>query len=184
VNPGRPAVDSQYEMRPTNPPRCRFALAGTAALAFLLLPALAATAETFLVTVTETDDGQPTAPPLAAREGVFAALFDGEHIGFEVPADRPALPVQDLKLLAREAGADVVAVVAVDWHQERLSGGLLRVSARGSIVFVDALTEHETASVPFSVGNEGRERVADRSRLGVEIGSALVEAFRSSTAGP
>jgi hypothetical protein len=49
-------------------------------------------------------------------------------------------------------------------------------------VLLDALTGRERARVPFEVGNEGRERTADRPLLGVEIGSALVEAYRASSA--
>jgi len=153
------------------------------ALAFLLSAALPAAAETFLVVVAETDDGQPSAPPLAAREGIFSALFDAEQIGFEVPADWPPQRAEELRRLAQEAGAGIVATVVVDWHQERQPGGALRVRGRGSIVLVDALTGRETASVAFAVGNEGRERTADRPRLGLEIGNALVEAIRSSAAG-
>jgi hypothetical protein len=153
------------------------------ALAVLLAASLPAAAAAFLVAVAETDDGQPSVPPLAAREGIFSALFDAEQIGFEVPVDWPPQPMEQLARLAREAGADVVAAVVVNWHQECLAGGALRVSGRGSIVLVDALTGRETASVAFAVANDGREWTADRSRLGVEIGSALVEAFRSSAAG-
>jgi hypothetical protein len=162
--------------------RCRFPRA--LALVFLLLPILPAPAETFLIAVTETDDGEPSSPPLAAREGILAALFDAEHIGFEFPADEPPPSADSLRLLAVEAGAGIVAVIVVDWHQEPISGGALRVSGRGTIVLVDAHTGRQTASLPLAVGNEGRERIADRPLLGVEIGSALIEAFRASSAGP
>jgi hypothetical protein len=155
----------------------------TLALALLLAAALPAATETFLVVVSETDDGQPSSSPLAAREGIFSALFEADHIGFEVPADWPPQPMEELRRLARAAGAGVVATIVVDWHQESLSGGAQRISARGSIVVHDALTERETARVTFAVGNEGRERTADRSQLGLEIGTALVGAFRSSAAG-
>ena len=153
------------------------------ALAAFLLPALPAPAETFLVAVTETDDGEPSRPPLAAREGIFAALFDGEHIAFEAPDDGSRQPTGALRLLAAEAGAGTVAVIAVDWHQERLTGGAFRVWGRGSIVLVDALSGRESGALPLAVGNTGREAAAGRTRLGVEIGLALIEAFRAWSGG-
>jgi hypothetical protein len=165
--------------RPVVRSRCPLAFA----LAALLLPVLPAPAETFLVAVTETDEGEPSRPPLAAREGIFAALFDGEHIAFEVPADWPPPSADALRPLAAEAGAGTVAVIVVDWHQERLAGGALRVSGRGSIVLVDALSGRETPALPLAVGNRGRELIADRPRLGVEIGLALIEAFRAWSSG-
>lgn len=156
--------------------------AGALMLALLAAAVLPAAAETFLVAVAETDDGEPSRPPLAAREGIFLALFEADHIGFEVPADWPPRPADELALLANEAGAPVVAMVVVDWHREGRYGGALRVSARGEIVLVDALTGGECARTPIAVTNDGREWIADRLRLGVEIGAALVEAFRSSAA--
>jgi hypothetical protein len=153
------------------------------ALVFLLLPVRPAAAETFLIAVTETDDGEPSLPPLAAREGIFTALFEGEHIAFELPAGEPLPDADALRLLANEAGAGTVAVIVVDWHQERQYGGALRVSARGSIVLIDARSGKQTDRLSLAVGNEGREQIADRPRLGVEIGVALIEAFRASSAG-
>lgn len=154
------------------------------AFVLLLLPVLPTPAETFLVVVTETDDGAPSRPPQAAREGIFSALFDGDHIGFEFPAGEPIPAPDALRLLAVEAGAGTVALVVVDWHQERLVGGALRVSGRGKLVLVDAQTGAETASVPLAVANDGREQIADRPRLGVEIGIALIAAFRTVSAVP
>jgi len=151
-------------------------------LALLAVAGLPAAAETFLVAVAETDDGEPARPPLAAREGVFSALFEADHIGFEVPADWSPRTADELARLATDAGAPVVAMVVVDWHREGMYGGALRVSARGEIVLVDALTGGECARAPIAVTNDGREWIADRVRLGVEIGAALVEAFRSSPA--
>jgi hypothetical protein len=152
------------------------------ALVFLLVPVLPPAAETFLVAVAETDDGAPSPPPSAAREGIFAALFDAEHIAFELPSGEKLPSTDELRRLAIEAGAGTVAIVMVDWHREPMSGGALRVRARGSIVLVDALTGHETHRRAFEVANEGRELTAGRPRLGAEIGSALVEAFRATSA--
>jgi hypothetical protein len=153
------------------------------ALVFLLLPVRPAAAETFLIAVTETDEGEPSLPPLAAREGIFAALFEGEHIAFEVSAGESPQSADALRLLANEAGAGTVAVIVVDWHQERQYGGALRVSGRGSIVLIDARSGKQTDRLPLAVGNEGREQSTDRPRLGVQIGVALIEAFRASSAG-
>lgn len=154
------------------------------ACALLLLPAFAAPAETFLVAVSETVEGEPSGPPFAAREGIFAALFDGEHIGFEFPLDAPWPSTEELRRLAAEAGAGTVALVVVDWREERVAGGALRVSARGSLRLVDARTGVETAAVAFAVDNDGREADVDRLRLGVEIGIALIAAYRSPSDGP
>ena len=171
-------------MNPTTAGASRLPLPRILAFLLLLLPVLPAPAETFLVVVIETDDGEPSRPPLAAREGIFSALFDGDHIGFEFPAGEP-IPARDaLRLLAAEAGAGTVALVVVDWHQERLVGGALRVSGRGTIVLVDAQTGDETDTVPLEVGNEGREQAAGRPRLGVEVGIALIAAFRTASDGP
>jgi hypothetical protein len=167
--------------RPVVSSRCPFPF--VLALVAFLLPVLPAPAETFLVAVAETDDGEPSRPPLAAREGIFAALFDGEHIAFEFPDGGSPPSTGALRLLAAEADAGTVAVIMVDWHQERLAGGALRVSGRGSIVLVDALSGRESPALPLAVGNEGRELIADRPRLGVEIGLALIEAFRAWSSG-
>lgn len=153
-------------------------------LALGALPALAVSAETFLVAVTETDDGEPSRPPLAAREGIFTALFDGEHIGFEVPIGMPLPSTEELRLLAADAGAGTVALVVVDWHEERIAGGALRVRGRGSLRFVDAGTGVEAAAVPLAVDNGGREATVDRRRLGVEIGIALIAAYRPPSLEP
>jgi hypothetical protein len=56
------------------------------------------------------------------------------------------------------------------------------VSGRGSIVLIDARSGKQTDRLPLAVGNEGREQITDRSRLGAEIGVALIEAFRASSA--
>jgi hypothetical protein len=178
-----PSVDTGKDVKLKNPVSSRCLLACALTLAFLLAPLRPAAAETFLIAVTETDDGEPSQPPLAAREGILAALFDGDHIAFEVPAGNPPMGTEALRTLAVEAGAGTVAVIVVDWHPEHISGGALRVSGRGSIVLIDARTGRQTDSLPFAVGNEGREGIADRSRLGVEIGLALIEAFRASSAG-
>jgi hypothetical protein len=169
-----PSVDTGRDVR------------GTTALAavLLLLPVVPAPAETFLVVVTETDGGEPSQPPLAAREGIFSALFDGEHIGFEFPAGELIPSTDALLTLAVEAGAGTVALVVVDWRQERLVGGALRVSGRGGLVLVDARSGAETARVPLAVANEGREQAADRRRLGVEVGIALIAAYRTAAAVP
>jgi hypothetical protein len=162
----------------------RLPLSLALAAVLLLIPVAPAPAETFLVVVTETDDGEPSKPPLAAREGIFSALFDGEHIGFEFPADAPIPSPDILRDLAVEAGAGTVALVVVDWRQERLVGGALRVSGRGSLVLVDARTGAEAARVPLAVANEGREQAVDRRRLGVEVGIALIAAYRTAAAVP
>lgn len=153
-------------------------------LALWALPALAASAETFLVVVTETDDGEPSRPPLAAREGIFSALFDGEHIGFEFPTDVPLPSVAELRRLAVDAGAGTIALVAIDWHEERIAGGALRVCARGTLRLVDARTGVETTAVPLAVDNGGREATVDRRRLGMEIGIALIAACRPPSLEP
>jgi hypothetical protein len=144
------------------------------ALALILLPALPSGAATLLLSVSETEAGQPSAPPLAAREGILATLFDGEVIAFEVPADAPPAPVDAMLPLAAEAGADTLAMVVVDWHREHIAGGALRISARGSIVLVDVLTGRETARVPFEMRNDGRELAVDSAALGAEIGVVLI----------
>jgi hypothetical protein len=172
---GRPgAVDTRRDMN-----------VKTAAciLLLLLLLAMAAPAETFLVAVTETIEGQPSARAQAAREGIFAALFDGDHIAFEFPPAEPLPSEAALCRLAVEAGANTVAVIVVDWHPEPLVGGAWRLRAQGSLVLTDARTGRSGPRVPIEVQNEGREAAADGKVLGAEIGAALIEAFRAWSSG-
>jgi hypothetical protein len=158
-------------------------LVSAMSLALLLLPILPAGAVTLLLAVTETEEGQPAAPPLAAREGILAALFDAELLAFELPPGEPVPSPEDLRLLAAEAGADTVAIVVVEWSQERIAGGALHVSARGSIILVDPRTGRETARAPFERRNDGRERAVNRADLGVEIGSVLVGLLSDASGG-
>jgi len=169
-------------MTPTTSARRRGPVPGTVALVLFLVPLLPASAETFLIAVTETEDGTPCRAPLAAREGILAALFDDGHIAFEVSAGEPVPGTDALRTMAIEAGAGTVAVIVVDWHREQISGGATRIRARGSIALVDVASGLGRPGIPFEVRNDGRERTADRPLLGREIGSALVEACRASSA--
>jgi hypothetical protein len=147
-------------------------------LALLLLPGLPLAAATFLLLVTETQDGVRASPPLTAREGILAALFEDGQIAFDLPADGVTPEFDDLTRLAVQAGADTIAVIVVDWHEEHLYGGATRVSCRGSIVLIDPATGERSEPIPFALDNKDRERSVDRPRLGVEIGLFLARAWQ------
>ncbi len=153
--------------------------AGTLALACLLLPCLRVSAETFLVVVTETRDGGPVRPPYAAREGILTALFDDGQIAFELPAGEAPPLLDDLPRLGIAAGAGIVAVIVVDWHEESLGEGALGVRCRGHIILMDPVTGRRTDPIPLELGNEDRERAVGRSRLGLEIGASLIRAWQA-----
>jgi hypothetical protein len=155
--------------------------AGALLLLALLLPAFPASASTLLLAVTETDDGQPSALPLAAREGCLAALFDAGELGFDLPAGEPIPAIEALRGLAGGAGADIVAEIVIEWHLEAINRGATRVSGRGSIVLTDVRTGQEVARIAVAVTNEDRERTAGRTALGLEIGSRLVEELRRAS---
>ena len=140
-------------------------------------------AETFLVIVTETQDGEPARPPYAAREGILAALFEDGQIAFELPEGGTPHSSDDLPRIGIQAGADIVAVVVVDWHEERLDDDTIRVSCRGSLVLIEAATGMRSEPIPMESGNEGRERAVGQLRLGVEIGASLIQAWRALPAG-
>jgi hypothetical protein len=148
------------------------------ALVLLLFPGLPLAAETFLLLVTETQDGGRARPPFTAREGVLAALFEDGQIAFEVPADQAQPGMDDLPRIGAEAGAGAIAVIVVDWHEERLDGGATRVSCRGSIVLIDPATGARSEPITLALDNQDRERTVDRPRLGVEIGLFLVRAWQ------
>jgi hypothetical protein len=166
----------------TLPGSPRRRLAGLA-LALLLLPIAAAGAETFLVVVMETLDGEVGPPPHAAREGILAALFDGDQIGFEFPAGEPLPSTDRLRGLAVEAGATTLAVLVVDWHVEPQVGGAWRVGARGNLVLTDAQSGRSSPSIPIEVQKVGSEPAVERYALGLEIGSLLIEAYRAWSVG-
>ena len=98
------------------------------AIVFFLTGCLPSFAETFLVIVTETQDGETVVPPFAAREGILAALFEDGQIAFDLPEGGTPHSLDDLPRLGIQAGADIAAVVVVDWHEERLDGDTIRVS--------------------------------------------------------
>jgi len=144
-----------------------------------MLPCLRVPAETFLVILTETRDGEPARPPHAAREGILTTLFDDGQIAFELPAGETPPSSDDLPRLGIAAGAGIVAVIVVDWHEEPLGAGSIGVSCRGSIVLLDPVTGLRTAPIPLELGNEGRERAVGRSHLGLEIGASLIRAWQA-----
>jgi hypothetical protein len=151
-----------------------------AALALLLAAVPPLAASTILVVVTETREGGPMRPPFAAREGILAALFEDGQIAFELPfADEPP-PAERLPALGLATGADVVASVVVHWSEERIAGGQSRVNCRGSLVLLDVPTGRRTEEVPIDLDNAGRERDVGRAGLGLEIGAALIAAWRAS----
>ena len=156
--------------------RCRRP-ASALALALLLLPSLPLAAETFLLLVMETQDGGRARPPFTAREGILAALFEDGQIAFDLPADGASPDIDDLPLLGVQAGAGAIAVIVVDWHEERLDGGATRVSCRGSIVLIDPATGARSEPIPVALDNKDRERSVDRPGLGVEIGRFLVRTW-------
>jgi hypothetical protein len=157
--------------------RCRHP-ATALALVLLLLPGLPLAAETFLLLVTETQDGGRARPPFVAREGILSALFEDGQIAFDLPADWAPPEIDDLPRIGAEAGAGAIAVIVVDWHEERLDGGATRVSCRGSIVLIDPTTGVRSEPITLVLDNQGRERTVDRPRLGVEIGLFLVRAWQ------
>jgi hypothetical protein len=71
----------------------------------------------------------------------------------------------------------------VDWHEERLDGGALRVSCRGTIVLIDPTTGFRSEPIPIEMDNRDRERTIGRPRLGVEIGLFLIRAWQASATG-
>ncbi len=149
----------------------------------LLLPCFRVSAETILLMVTETRDGLPNRPPFSAREGIMAVLFDDGQIAFETPVDEPVPPRELLPAFGAATGADVVAAVVVDWHEERLPGGLARVSGRGSLVLLDVRSLTWSDEIPLALDNAGRERDVGRAQLGKEIGLLLVRAWQASRTG-
>lgn len=150
------------------------------ALAFLLVPVLPAAAATFLVVLAETRDGEPARPPLFAREGILAVLFEDGHIAFDLPAGTPQPAEGDLPRLGLQAGAEIVARIVVDWHEERLVGGATMESCRGNILLVDPKTGRRSELIALELGNLGREGEVGRSGLGREIGTLLIRAWQAS----
>jgi hypothetical protein len=157
----------------------RFLRAGALALLLLLLPCLRVPAETFLVIVMETRDGEPARPPCAAREGILTALFDDGQIAFELPPGETPPSFDDLPRLGFAAGAGIVAVIVVDWHEESPGAGGIGVTCRGHMVLIDPVAGLRTDPIPLELGNEGRERTVGRTRLGLEIGASLIRAWQA-----
>jgi len=151
----------------------------------LILAACAAvpvTAQTILLAVRDSANGVALAPPLPTREGIAGSLFDSGFIVFDVPVDA-ARGAGDLIGLARSAGADLVLDARGLYTDRALGGGLVRVSVSVSFTLTDAASGVVKAKGEEKADNARREKLIDRTALGMEIGRAL-SARVSAAVGP
>ena len=153
-------------------------------LSLLLLVALAAavpvTAETILLTVRESVNDAPLAPPLPSREGVAGSLFDGGFIVIDLPGDTPARDAAEMIGVARSAGADLLLDVRVRYSDRALGGGVVRISGSVAFTLTDAASGVVRAKGEEAVTNANREKDVDRVILGQEIGRTLAGRIREA----
>jgi hypothetical protein len=154
--------------------------------ACLLASAPVGHAASILVSVAETEAGQPVPPPAPAAEGLMSALFDAGHIVLEarVPASAAAAALLS-EASATESG--FLIRVTVGYTRVRSEKGADRLGAKVSYTILDVESGKTLGTGTLSAGNEGREREVDLSALGSEIGagiaSASAEALRSGGQG-
>jgi hypothetical protein len=87
-----------------------------ALLVGLLMAAAALSAETYMLLVETSLDGEADAGPPAALEGLMSAMFDAGHVSFDCGPYRPLVDWQNLQFrepleIALEGGAHYLATV-------------------------------------------------------------------------
>lgn len=153
-------------------------------LSLLLLSAFVvavpATAETVFLTIRESVNGAPLAPPLPAREGVAGSLFDGGFIVIDLPGDNSSRSAAEMIGMARTAGADLLLEVRVQYSDRSLGEGVVRISGSAAFTLTDTASGVVRAKGEEAVTNASREKNVDRAALGLEIGRILVTRIREA----
>jgi hypothetical protein len=155
----------------------RFPLFHRLLLLFLLalISAAPLAAQTFLLVVRESMEGNPLPPPLPTKEALGSALFDAGYIVLEFP-DAPVAPdPAELRRTARDGGADLILSVTVEYTESAISLNLIRHSGRAAYSLTDAANGAVRARGNQEASNKDREREVDRRVLGQEIGRTLAE---------
>ncbi len=150
-----------------------------AALALLaILSPCPASAETVLLATRETVGASPCAPPLPLEEGLFSALFAAGHIVFGLDGAAGTWPTVDLLALARQGGAGWVLQADVDFREDRIGEGPVRLSGRARWTLLRAGDGVGAGTGTFEAGNDGRERTVDMARLAAELGEAIARSVQ------
>ena len=140
------------------------------ALLALLVPATVSHGQALLVVVEETLNGATLQPPLSAREGLAATLFDDGLVVLDLPGGSTA-DMDQLSRTAASAGADYVLAVSVTY-----------TATGGDLPVIRGHASYRLAGVPggalllqssTDVSNQGREKSVDRNGVGEEIGQAI-----------
>jgi len=153
--------------------RIRFALVGALSLAIALGAVGTLGAETIMLAVQETVDGNPGVPPLPTVEGVSDGLFDAGHIVFDAGKVAPTAKTAELAKLARDANAGWLLRVAVVYTQTKVDQDVFRVSCSATFSLVNAESGATSFTDKVSATNSGRERSTDRGALGMELGKMI-----------
>jgi hypothetical protein len=142
-------------------------------LALLICTASASYAETILIAVTESVDGQKLLPPLPVREAVAGILFDIGAIVFDIPESTPPRGPEELLRAAQAGGADLLLVLEATYRDTKLASGLVRIAVTGSFALTDAVTGKPISGGEADLDNRDRERDMNRDAVGKELGRLL-----------
>jgi hypothetical protein len=137
-------------------------------------------AQAILLVVQESDAGQALSEPLPVREGVDSSLFESGFIVFDVPGAPPAR--DELARMARSSGADLILTISVTW-EDTANTTPLRTAGRATFSAAKAATGASIADGTASATNKGREKDADRMRLGAEMGVQIAEQVKKAIDG-
>jgi len=165
-------------------PRTRLVPVGLLSLAIALGAAGALGAETIMLAVQETVDGNPGAPPLPTVEGVSGGLFDAGHIVFDAGKVSPSAKTAELARLARDADAGWVLRVAASYTQTKLDQGAIRVACSATFSLVNAQSGETSFTDKVSATNAGREKSTDREALGMELGKMISQKVAKALPSP
>jgi len=146
--------------------------------AALIIAVLAAASPAFadgiLIAVEETVNGAPCPPPRPATEGIYASLFEGGTIVFDIADSMPGRTVSELADIGRTAGADLVLQVTVSYRETNSGLAIARVDASIRYTLIETGTGVVRKRGDLAASNEGREKEVDRMSLGREISEMIL----------
>jgi hypothetical protein len=151
----------------------RIVLAGLLSVIFAAFAVGGLGAETIMIADQELVDGTPSAPPLPAMEAVASSLFDAGHIVFDAGRIDPSIKTVELARIARDGKAGWLLRIAVVYTETKLDQDAVRVACQAKFSLVNAEDGTTSLSDTVSATNIGREKKADRSALGMELGKLI-----------
>jgi len=132
---------------------------------------ICAHAETILVWVTETLDGQPAPLPPATAEGIMDSLFESGNIVIGINAEKQPASLQALVTEAETGGAHYILRADVTFTRTTAAGGKTTVSAAATYTLYAGGSPAGQNSATDD--NRGREKDMDLGKLAFELGTKI-----------